>query len=198
MSVKKYIISILAIFTIQITSAKSPEADTVKRNHLLVKFDIFYPVAYLFVDDDKRYAYGGAFEYKFKSRFSSQLSAYVFQYYDGYLYQNGFNIIPEGRYYFKGHFVGAFIKYEQRSYEGGAFYTNRINDWIKNEFHWTLGGLYGYQVQFGRFNAEGRLGIGIAHDFFRLEWPNNNEKSTKKGDLFPEMILAINIGYRIF
>jgi hypothetical protein len=198
MKIKIYLVFILVFLSLQFAAAKPPEADTVKRGHLLVKCDIFYPIFYLIAEDkDESYSYGGGLEYKFKNRFSAQLGAYIFQFSDGSL-QKGYRIIPEGRYYFKGHFVGAYIKYEQRNYVDGPIYRVSAGRFVEYEFLWTVGGLYGYQLELGRFNLEGRLGIGAAHNFYHHVASGSHDKGHSKGSIFPEMIVAIHIGCKIF
>jgi hypothetical protein len=181
-----------------VDKSNSSESDTDKKNELFVKFDIFYPIIDLFGDDNEEYTYGMAFEYKFKNRISANLSGYLFQFDDGSIYKKGFAIIPEGRYYIKGHFVGAFLKYEQRNIVDGPIYLVSTSRMLEYEFLWTLGGLYGYQLELGRFNLEGRLGIGVAHNYYHHVESRGYDKNNSEGSFFPEMVLAINIGYRIF
>lgn len=195
MKKKLYATVIFLLFSMQYVFAQAEKADTVKRSHLLVKVDVLLPIAFLHSKYNDGYKMGFSLEYKTKTKLGYQLSYNFFIGKGSYDGTRGHQFIPEGRYYFNNHFVGLYAKL---NYFKSSNPPTSIYHFMSLQNYGALGALYGYQKEFGRFNIEGRLGLGISK-YYGYEGDLRKLGSYFiTDDILWDVILAVNVGWKIF
>jgi hypothetical protein len=188
MKAKIYLIMILAFFSLQFTAAQPPDADTVKRNHLLVKTEVLLPLLTWIDTKNDPIIFGVAGELKFKSRFSAQLSVYYLYVKNEDIKERGFLFMPEARYYMGHHFLGVYFKFLREQIVNYTMYNKEV----PRNFY-SSGVLYGYQREFGRFSIEGFLNAGIR----KMVYPNGSYGPSENKTDFDFFIGGL-IGWRVF
>ena len=152
---------------------------------MLVKTDLLALTQNFLPADPGNYNYTLSVEFKLKSRFSLQLSGNVYKFL-GDVIRQGHEIIPEMRYYLKNQFIGMYTSLDH--------FMNLFDDDVirsslpVEERVVAIGALYGYQREFGRFNFEGRLGIGIAHSY--LSHSHRLAQSSRNSSLYFDTVFA--------
>lgn len=194
MKTKIYLLFILAFFSLQFVAAKPPEADTVKRNHLIVKLNILLPIEYI-ISPNNGYLLSLPLEYKTKSPIAVQFTT---TYDHGLKMDEGDEALEftlEGRYYFKNHYTGIYGKYE-------TFHIKRYlhsDKWARwKEQYAAFGAFYGYQREFNRLIIEGQAGAGIQFNLNDSERSLNYPYPKVSSEPFIDILLAIYLGWRIF
>jgi hypothetical protein len=194
MKTKIYLVFFLVFFTLQIAAAKPPEADTVKRDHLIVKLNLLWSVVYIGSSNDG-YLLSLPFEYKTKSPIALQFTT---TYDHGLIVDEGDETLEftlEGRYYFKYHFTGIYGRFE-------TFHIQRYlhsDKWARwREQYAAFGVFYGYQREFNRLIIEGQAGVGITFNLNDSERSLNYPYPKVSSEPFIDILLAIYLGWRIF
>lgn len=185
---------IFLLMNIQTVFAQTNNADTLKHHHLLVKTDLLALAQNFLPADGSNYNYALSVEFKLKSRFSLQLSCYLYKF-PGDVNRQGHEIIPEVRYYLKNQFIGMYTSFDHymNLYDDNVIWSSRPAE----ERFVAIGALYGYQREFGRFIIEGRLGIGIANSYVNRPIGSGAYEFAEFGP-YLDAILAINVGWKIF
>lgn len=194
MKIKIYLVFILAFLSLQTAVASSPEADTVMRNHLLVKLNLLWTVVYIGSPNDG-FLLSLPLEYKTKSAIGVQLTT---TYDHGLIVDEGdvaLKFTPEVRYYFRNHFTGIYMKYE-------TIQTTKplpSDRWAKwNEQNMAFGAFYGYRREFNRLIIEGQAGAGILVNLNDSARSMNYPYPTVYNQTSADILLAIYLGWRIF
>lgn len=178
---------LLAVFVSSNLYAKSDNPDTLATNHLLLKTDILVPVGLLM-------------EYKTRSRFSYQLSGYFLigpyrkQDYEDIQINGSYMVNATFRYYIRNHFVGLYLQY--------AHLEDNVSMYAPfKQVYFSFGPHYGYQKEWGKFNLEGNIGLGISKNTEHVGYTKFGLYYFDDDDFyspFVDLYLSIGIGYRIF
>jgi hypothetical protein len=195
MKVKIYLVFILATISLQFAVAKPPEADTVKRDHLLVKMNMLIPIQYIVSSDGEGYMLGLSMEYKTKKPLGFQLTTY---YDHGLILDNSDNsleISPEFRYYMNHHFTGLYYKFQWYNMYR-VLPSERVGHWT--EKFQAIGAFYGYQREFGRLVLEGQIGVGVRYNIGDTAREYNYPYFPEDLDPMIDLILGLYAGWRIF
>lgn len=182
----------LVLFSPNAAVCQSQESASDTSRHLFVKVETLLPILTLLTPDED-IVLGASLEYILNDRWSLNLGGY---YYSNYLYWKhaGFQIVPEGRYFFHPHqFVGIYLKYDElTSYDP---FQHHSHGFYK---HLAMGVLYGYRREIRRWCYEGKFGLGYSKPIRVENVFGPIEIEMSKNRSFFDVLLGVQVGYRIF
>ncbi len=167
--------------------AHTESYDTVTNKHLLVKTDILFPI-------------GLMVEYKTKEILSYQLAGHYFirplwkQDNEDLQLEGSYELHGEFRYYIRNQFIGAYFTYAHLEDNMSMYAPYK-------QYNYSIGPMYGYQKEWGRFNLEGLIGIGLSKNIHHEGFTKVGLYFFKDDDYYSPFLalrLSIGAGFRIF
>lgn len=193
----RYLLIVIVVFFYSFSSKGQPRVDSSRVDHLVIKTDILWPTTHFLSPDNSTLLYTFALEYRISKRFGVQLNGSFYRNPESDYRTSGYFLYPEVRFFLRNHFVGLYTK------AGNYFdelYSYNTPEGIKHpdNLYLAIGVLYGYQLDLGRFQIEGRIGVGITKEFDQFGASGNGTIDFSYEDVYWDAILGINVGYRIF
>ena len=181
----------IAFTTTQISFAQPTKLNSINHRHLLVKAEVLMTIFGLVNPENNSIKGGISGEFKFNSKFSTQLSIYLNHLNEEDFEIKGILLVPEVRYYLQNHFVGLYIKYQRNQ---NVHEYDAIGNPIPRINSYAVGPLYGYQHEFGKFNLEGFLNVGIGKGIV----PKYINNPYIENGIYLDFLLGIKAGWKFF